>query len=122
MSALCVECDAELDLIGRARVGQRVTCPNCGVKLEVVGLHPVEVDLYIADEYEDDDDWEDELDGFSLEDDMNMDDLDAIALLDAKLSAEDDYDELDLDESEFDEEDEPDELADDFEDDAFALR
>jgi lysine biosynthesis protein LysW len=114
MSALCVECDAELDLIGRARVGQRVTCPNCGVRLEVVGLHPIEVDLYIADDDEDDD-WEDELDGFSLEDDMNLEELDAAALLDADLSAEDDYEEIDLDESEFDEED-------DLEDDAFALR
>mgnify|MGYP003382408455 CR=1 FL=1 len=121
MSALCVECDAELDLIGHARVGQRVTCPNCGVRLEVVGLHPVEVDLYFASD--DDDDWEDELDGFSLEDDMNLEDLDDTALLDAELSIEDDYeeleDEIDIDESEFDEEDD---LEDDLKDDAFALR
>ena len=112
MSALCVECDAELDLGGRARIGQRVTCPNCGIRLEVVGLHPLEVDLYFADDG--DDDWEDELDGFSLEDDMNLGDLDDDALLDADLTAEDEYEELDLDESEFDEED-------DLEDDTLAL-
>ena len=117
MSALCVECDAELDLSGRPRIGQRVTCPNCGIRLEVVGLHPVEVDLYIADDG--DDDWEDELDGFSLEDDMNLEDLDDDALLDADLTAEDDYDELELDESEFDEEDG---LEDDLSDAGLALR
>ena len=28
MAALCVECDAELNLVGRVRIGRRITCPT----------------------------------------------------------------------------------------------
>ena len=45
MSALCVECDAELNLSERARIGQRIVCPSCGVQLEVISAWPLEVDV-----------------------------------------------------------------------------
>jgi alpha-aminoadipate carrier protein LysW len=55
----CPECEAEID--GEFdEVGDLVSCPECGVDLEVTSLDPIEFDLApIAD---DDDDEEDEFD------------------------------------------------------------
>jgi alpha-aminoadipate carrier protein LysW len=70
----CPECDAEIDEEFED-VGEIITCPECGVDLEVISLDPVEFDLapaededadeddedYNFDEEEDDDeDWDDE--------------------------------------------------------------
>lgn len=68
----CPECEAEID--GEFEdIGDLVSCPECGVDLEVISLDPVEFDLApIADEDdedefdlddkddEDDDDWEED--------------------------------------------------------------
>ncbi|HAJ37563.1 MAG TPA: hypothetical protein DCL15_17990 [Chloroflexi bacterium] len=77
MSALCVECDAELNIGGRVRLGQRIICPNCGVQLEVISTHPIEVDIA----YDESEEWDD-LDGYGLEDEDEYDDLDEYAQLD----------------------------------------
>lgn len=85
--ATCAECDEEIEVSDRARVGQRVMCPNCGARLEVVSSNPLELDP-AYDEEEDwdddddfddldkelDDDWED--DEFDDLDDEELDDLD----------------------------------------------
>jgi len=85
--AACAECDEEIEVSDRARVGQRVVCPNCGAQLDVVSVNPLELDpAYDDDGWDDDDgfdddelddlddDWEDdELDDF---DDDELDDLD----------------------------------------------
>ena len=42
--ATCAECDEEIEVSDRARVGQRVVCPNCGARLEVVSSNPLELD------------------------------------------------------------------------------
>lgn len=113
MSALCVECDAELNLSGRVRLGQRVVCPNCGVSLEVISTHPIEVDVA----YDDSEEWDD-LDGYSYDgDDQDSEDLDDWARLDSsddELADLDDDDEFDLD----DDDDLDDELDDLDEEDA----
>jgi lysine biosynthesis protein LysW len=70
MAALCVECDAELDLGGRMRIGQRILCPNCGVELEVISTRPLEVDIAV----DDGNDWDD-FDGYSLDDEDDLDDF-----------------------------------------------
>ena len=44
--AFCPECDYRFKLGGRPRIGQRRVCPNCGVRLEIVNLSPVELDVY----------------------------------------------------------------------------
>lgn len=76
----CIECDTEIEIAGRARLGLKVICPSCGARLEVVGTNPVEVDW--ADES--DDEWDDEEGESNLDDDFDYaDDLD------------DDYDEED---------------------------
>ena len=111
MSALCVECDAELNIVGRVRLGQRIVCPNCGVQLEVISTHPIEVDVA----YDDSEEWDD-LDGYGLDEDDEVDDLDELvrlegvgaSLLDEFDDIEEDFsdelDEEDLDGEEFDEE------------------
>jgi lysine biosynthesis protein LysW len=111
MAALCVECDAELNIGGRVRIGQRIVCPNCGVQLEVISARPLEVDVA----YDDGEEWDD-LDGYSLDDD---DDLDDIGRINGAKTLEDDWDD-DLDEiddldDEFDDdlEDEPEDALDD---------
>jgi hypothetical protein len=38
-------------------MGQRVGCPVCREKLEVIWLHPVELDWPFEDEYEEYDDY-----------------------------------------------------------------
>ena len=45
----CLDCGAELALIGAIDLGQQVTCPECGTVMEVVGLDPIEVD-WVYDE------------------------------------------------------------------------
>ncbi len=104
MSALCVECDAELNLNGRIRLGQRVVCPSCGVTLEVISLHPIEVDVAYDDSEELDD-----LDGYAYDgDDLDSDDLDDWARLersdDEFVDLDEDEEELDLDDDNPDDE------------------
>ncbi|HHY56089.1 MAG TPA: hypothetical protein GYA08_11700 [Chloroflexi bacterium] len=106
MSALCVECDAELNISSRVRLGQRIICPNCGVQLEVISTHPIEVDIA----YDESEEWDD-LDGYGLDDDEEYDDLEEYAELDGvRRRLPDDLDDADFDDNEefddFDEEDE----------------
>jgi alpha-aminoadipate carrier protein LysW len=68
----CVECDEEIELNGRPRLGQTLVCISCGAQLEVVSTNPIEVDW--ADD--EGDDWDDEFDDETFdEDDFADDDL-----------------------------------------------
>jgi alpha-aminoadipate carrier protein LysW len=42
---LCPECDGEIRLPANTLRGEIVTCPDCGVELEVTGLDPVVLEL-----------------------------------------------------------------------------
>lgn len=107
MSALCVECDAELNIVGRVRLGQRIVCPNCGVQLEVISTHPIEVDVA----YDDSEEWDD-FDGYGLDEEDEVDDLDELVRLegvggDLLDEFDDDFDDEfgdELDDEEFDDE------------------
>jgi len=55
----CPECDADVHVDLDVDKGEMVDCDECGIKLEVVGLDPVELDV-VQDEDLDDDDDEDE--------------------------------------------------------------
>jgi alpha-aminoadipate carrier protein LysW len=111
MSALCVECDAELNIGGRARIGQRIVCPSCGAQLEVISARPLEVDIA----YDDGEEWDD-LDGYSLDDDDDLDDVGRLNGAKALDDWDDDLDDLD---DELDDDLEAD-LDDDLEDDLAA--
>jgi alpha-aminoadipate/glutamate carrier protein LysW len=59
----CPECEAAIDQEFED-VGELISCPECGVELEVISVDPVEFDLAPIDDEEDDgfrfDDAEDE--------------------------------------------------------------
>jgi alpha-aminoadipate carrier protein LysW len=54
----CPECDALIEEEFED-VGEIITCPECGVDLEVISLDPVEFDLAPAEDEEEDEDEED---------------------------------------------------------------
>jgi alpha-aminoadipate carrier protein LysW len=56
----CPECEAVIDEEFED-IGEMITCPECGVELEVISIDPVEFDLAFTEEDEDDE--------FSFEDD-----------------------------------------------------
>lgn len=58
--AVCVECEAEFDL-DEPDVGQLVSCPECGVEMEVISIKPIELEAVSEEE-------EDEAEGESEED------------------------------------------------------
>ncbi len=73
--AACGECDEDVEVSDRARIGQRVICPNCNAQLEVVSISPLELDsAYEDDEWEDDDNLDD--DELALDDSWDDDELD----------------------------------------------
>ena len=49
----CPECEAVIDEEFED-VGEIITCPECGVELEVISIDPVEFDLALVDDEEDD--------------------------------------------------------------------
>lgn len=60
-TSICPECEEDVYVDADAEQGDRVPCDECGSDLVVVGLDPVELDIF--DDSEDDYD-EDEIDSF----------------------------------------------------------
>ena len=53
--AVCPECEADIEIDEYdVDKGEIISCPECGVELEVVGLSPLELDVASHD----DDEWE----------------------------------------------------------------
>lgn len=75
----CPECEAVIDEEFED-IGEILICPECGVELEVISLDPVEFDLAMIDEDDedefsfddDDEEWDDE-DLYDDEDDYDED-------------------------------------------------
>ena len=63
----CPECEALIDEEFED-IGEIISCPECGVELEVINIDPVEFDLSLMDDEDDDEfsfdddeeDWDDE--------------------------------------------------------------
>ncbi|HLA96715.1 MAG TPA: hypothetical protein VK612_13415 [Pyrinomonadaceae bacterium] len=53
----CPECDEEVYVDAESEQGDTVTCDECGAALVVVGLDPIELDLKVASESDDVDDF-----------------------------------------------------------------
>jgi alpha-aminoadipate carrier protein LysW len=72
----CPECEAVIDEEFED-VGEVISCPECGVELEVISIDPVEFDLAPVDDEEDDDDFHfdetDDEDDWDDEDDLEED-------------------------------------------------
>jgi len=58
-TAVCPECDEEVYVDADSEQGDVVSCDECGANLEVVGLDPIELDLYEGGDDFDDDEEED---------------------------------------------------------------
>jgi alpha-aminoadipate/glutamate carrier protein LysW len=49
--ALCPDCEAEVEIDEYdVDKGEIISCPECGVDLEVVGLDPLQLDLALEDD------------------------------------------------------------------------
>ena len=55
----CPECSENVFVDAESEQGDIIACEECGTELEIVGLDPIELDIY-ADENSDDFDDEDE--------------------------------------------------------------
>ena len=51
-TAICPECDEEVFVDAESEQGDTVSCDECGVELEIVGLDPIELDIYEANDYD----------------------------------------------------------------------
>lgn len=49
---LCPECDADVEIPGDAMENELISCPDCGIELEIMNLDPLELEL--APEVEED--------------------------------------------------------------------
>lgn len=66
-TTICPECSEEVYVDAESEQGDVVSCDECGSRLEVVGLDPIEVDLYVESESDDYDD--DDIDDYAYDDD-----------------------------------------------------
>jgi len=55
-TSICPECDEEVYVDAEIEQGDRVSCDECGAQLVIVGLDPIEMDLYEETEPDDKDD------------------------------------------------------------------
>jgi alpha-aminoadipate carrier protein LysW len=56
-TAICPQCDEEVYVDADSEQGDTVSCDECGSELVVVGLDPIELDLYEEsdpDDYDED--------------------------------------------------------------------
>ena len=66
-TSICPECDEEIYVSSESEQGDRVSCDECGSQLVIVGLDPIEMDLY--EETESDVDDEEDFESYDYEDD-----------------------------------------------------
>lgn len=62
--AVCPECEEQVFVDAECEQGDIVTCDECGSRLEVVGLDPIELDMYENSDLDDEGDELDYDDGF----------------------------------------------------------
>ena len=56
----CPECSEDVFVDAESEQGDIISCDECGTELEIVGLDPIELDIYSDDDFDDlDDDEED---------------------------------------------------------------
>lgn len=56
--ATCLECQADLEA-AEVEIGDIISCSECGAEMEVVGVHPLELELVEEEEEEEEEDFED---------------------------------------------------------------
>ena len=77
MSAICPECDSDIDIEeSDVDVGDELTCSECGSLLRIVNDSPVEFEVAADDDLDDDDEDEDDDDEEDDDDDEDDEELD----------------------------------------------
>ena len=66
-TSICPECDEEVYVDAESEQGDRVTCDECGSSLVIVGLDPIEMDLY-EETTVDDVDEKDDIESYDYDD------------------------------------------------------
>jgi alpha-aminoadipate carrier protein LysW len=66
-TSICPECDEEVYVDADSEQGDVVTCEECGTELEIVGLDPVELDIFEGSNYDDYEDYDSN--GYDYDDD-----------------------------------------------------
>ena len=61
MMASCVECEAEFD-VDEPQMGEIVSCPECGLDMEIISVRPLELEAIVEEEEEEDEEVEEESD------------------------------------------------------------
>jgi len=59
-TGICPECDGEIGVSSEIEIGDFVSCPDCGVELEVIETDPLEFDIAPEEEEyyeEEEDEW-----------------------------------------------------------------
>jgi alpha-aminoadipate/glutamate carrier protein LysW len=70
MSAICPECDSDIDIDeADVDVGDELTCSECGSLLRIVNDSPIEFEVADEDDLDDDDEEDDDDDDDDVEDD-----------------------------------------------------
>ena len=44
VTTFCLDCEHEIEINANYTVGDKIKCFNCGVKLEIINLDPLELD------------------------------------------------------------------------------
>lgn len=52
-TTICPECDEEIYVDAESEQGDVVSCDECGTDLEIVGLDPLELDVYEEEDFDD---------------------------------------------------------------------
>ncbi|MGI8638455.1 MAG: hypothetical protein ACR2MG_00650 [Pyrinomonadaceae bacterium] len=56
----CPECSEDVYVDAESEQGDIISCDECGTELEIVGLDPIELDIYADSDLDDIDDDDDE--------------------------------------------------------------
>lgn len=65
-TTICPECKEDIYVDADSEQGDVISCDECGISLELVGLDPIELD--ICDEKSDYDDYGDDFDDYAYDD------------------------------------------------------
>ncbi len=77
MSAICPECDSDIDIDEQdADIGDELTCAECGSLLRIANDSPVELEVADDDDLDDDDEDDDDEDEEEDDDEDDVDDED----------------------------------------------
>ncbi|MCU0238817.1 MAG: hypothetical protein MUC29_05190 [Pyrinomonadaceae bacterium] len=68
-TAVCPECEEDVYVDIDAEQSEIIACDECGVDLELVGLDPIELDVFKGKKDDDYDDFAEDYDSFDYEDD-----------------------------------------------------